>query len=274
MKKKIASTIAYFRLFDYVPSSTEVAKFLHTSRWVKQKEVLNFLRLQPKKLVPTLRQRQKKQISLQKMKLAADAAKKISFLPSLLLIGVSGNLALLNAEEEDDIDFFIVTAAGTIWITKFLTSLILMFFGLKRGNGNVSNKICLNMFLDEDHLILLKKNIYTAHELAQLKIIYDPRGLYHKLLKQNVWVRKYLANFFVQNLQRPIITFKKTNLGLEFFRLLEPFFRMFQQWRIKKKITTEIVQDGILMFHPNDQTKKILASLKKAQAKDIIMKKL
>ena len=55
-----------------------------------------------------------------------------------------------NAGEKDDIDLFVITSKGTLWITRLLLVSLLIFMGQYRGRGKKeSQKVCLNMLIDE-----------------------------------------------------------------------------------------------------------------------------
>ena len=53
------------------------------------------------------------------------------------------------------------------------------------------------MFLDERHLQIPKKeqDLFSAHEVCQLKVIWEKDGIYQKFLKENQWVRQFLPNW-------------------------------------------------------------------------------
>jgi hypothetical protein len=131
----------------------------------------------------------------------------------------------------------------------------------------VQDKICLNFFVDENHLEMKKKTLYVAHEITQMKVLYDRGGVYHQILEKNFWVKIFLANWweahgvFVN--QESLFTEIETNelrkkLLSVFFRMVEPIFRFFQLQYMKRKITREILKPGLLMFHPRDYGREIM----------------
>jgi len=123
----------------------------------------------------------------------------LRLIPFIKMVAVTGNLAMRNANQEDDIDFLIITQRKRLWLSRFLAVVLLELLGKRRRpeEKEVKDKICLNMFLDEDHLEMSEKqqNLFSAHEILQLKSLYEKDKFYDKFLDQNRWVKKFLANW-------------------------------------------------------------------------------
>jgi len=130
--------------------------------------------------------------------IARRAAAALSRIPTINLIGVTGGLAMNNAGRKDDIDLFFVVAGGTLWVTRLMATLLMDVFGLRRrpGDRNITDKVCLNMFMTEGALALPQKerDVFTAHEVLQMQPIFDREKTYRRFLQANTWVRKYLPN--------------------------------------------------------------------------------
>lgn len=105
---------------------------------------------------------------------------------------LSGSLSKLGANSDADIDYFIVTKNNRAWSARlFLTAFKKIFL--------LNNKryFCINFFLDENHLELNKKNIYTAIESASLIAIHN-KGLLGKFYEKNGFIQDYFPNFIPQ----------------------------------------------------------------------------
>ena len=105
---------------------------------------------------------------------------------------LSGSLSKLGANSDADIDYFIVTKNNRAWSARlFLTAFKKIFL--------LNNKryFCINFFLDENHLELNKKNIYTAIESASLIAIHN-KGLLGKFYEKNGFIQEYFPNFIPQ----------------------------------------------------------------------------
>ncbi len=281
LRRAIVKTILYADLFDYPLSKKELWKYLivDTQQSVSKKrfeECLSnntfidkkngFYFLSGREQLVTIRN-QRKKISLEKMKIAKRVAAILGRIPTVLLISVSGALAMENAHEADDIDFFVVVSTGTIWITRFFLLLLLHSIGMRRKRTDVdfSNKICLNMLIDEAHISFSKErqDIYTAHEISQMKPIFKRNGMGNVFAYSNIWVHKFLPNIPVS---KRWVSFNISGLRRLVQILFIPFeflARSIQLFYMEKYKTIELVTDGFLAFHPFDYRKVILQKFQK-----------
>ncbi len=210
----IFRTLVYADIFDYPLTAKEVWKYLISEEkvdfWAIQTELrrkneliahkgIYFFLKNRQKVVKIRKNRQK--CSQKKLKIARRVAKWLKIIPWIKLVGVTGALAMENADKNDDIDLLIIAVKNRLWLTRLLTVFLVEFIAHRRrpGDTNVCNKICLNMFLDEAHLKVPKKeqNLFTAHEIIQLKPIWDKNDAYKKFIMANLWVKKFLANWKV-----------------------------------------------------------------------------
>ncbi|KKR88389.1 MAG: hypothetical protein UU37_C0004G0007 [Candidatus Gottesmanbacteria bacterium GW2011_GWA2_41_12] len=206
---------------------------------------------------------EREEYSRDKWTKAKKAASLLKIIPTVKMVGVTGSLAMNNSREDDDIDFFIITARGTLWLTRFFTTILLQLKGVRRGPGGTNNKdkICLNMFMSEDNLTLTVSNrdIFTAHEVVQVRKIWDKSNTYVNFLSANFWVRDFLPN----SLNFPLKEGKR--LTKKIFSLLMPFeilLRTIQIWYMKKRRTTEVISPELIMFHPGNTRDRFSINLK------------
>ncbi|HYK46885.1 MAG TPA: hypothetical protein VEV83_17020 [Parafilimonas sp.] len=124
------------------------------------------------------------------MKKAQSVARLLSWLPYVRGIAISGSLSKNFADENSDLDFFIITAANRLWIVRIVYSIIYKFASL----AGVTHWFCLNYFVDELGLEIKERNIFTAIELSTLMPV---RGadVFRSLFHTNNWVEKYLPNY-------------------------------------------------------------------------------
>src|SRR3989337_671925 len=118
-----------------------------------------------------------------------------------------------NVGRADDIDLMIVTSRNRLWLTRLLVLALVSLIAERRKPPNqretqtpglitepsptkdkVKNKICLNLFLDEDALAVppAMRNLYTAHEVVQVKKLVSKDHIAERFLKQHTWVQRYL----------------------------------------------------------------------------------
>lgn len=207
MKKAILKTLIYADIFDYPLTEAEIRKYLispkrinqlhiQEDRLIKKKE--KYFYLESRQQIVGIR-KERKLFSKKKLKIARKVASWLKVIPWIRMVAVSGALAMENSPKDDDIDFLIISAEKRLWLTRLLAVLLTELFGQRRrpNSLNFKDKICLNMFLDEAHLGLPKseRNLFSSHEICQLKLLWDKGQTYQKFIGQNQWVKKYLANW-------------------------------------------------------------------------------
>jgi hypothetical protein len=222
----------------------------------------------------------KKRVGDKKKAIATKAAFIISLIPSVKFIGLTGALAMDNSDENSDIDLMLITHKGTLWTTRLMSYLILKLSGMKlrkyeknpRAEGQ-KDKLCLNMWLDEQDLVWRKnRNLFTAHEIAQIKPLVNKDNAYEKLIYKNKWIKKYWPNAVVIRRQETKVGNQKSpfllirqgfwKFFLLFIRILEPLAYGFQKLYMKKKVTREIVTPTRAIFHRIDWGQIVTSRLK------------
>jgi predicted nucleotidyltransferase len=125
--------------------------------------------------------------------IARKKAKLISQFPFVRSVMASGSLSKGYADEKSDIDFFIVTIPNRLWIARTLLVLYKRVFLL-----NSHKYFCVNYFVDEKHLGIEEKNLFTATELATVLPLYGSKQ-YHELHQSNAWLKSFFPNFQLRN---------------------------------------------------------------------------
>lgn len=282
MQKAIVKTLVYADLFDYPLTAREIHQRLHHKKAdlesvefglnqllnqgkIKKQDKYYFLPGREK----TVRFRKKRnKIAARKTKRAEKLARVIKIIPMIKLVGLTGSVAAENPRQEDDLDFLIITARGWLWTTRFLTTGLLSVLGLRRkpGDRKYKNKICLNLFLEEDNLSKFNQNLFTANEILNLKLLWDKNNQYDKFLSDNQWVKNYLPNMSI-NSKIPTQPVKYSARSCIIFDkvigFIDLFFFKFQKWWMKKKITNEKIQADLIAFHPKDLSKSVLKEYRK-----------
>ena len=288
IERAILHTLIYSDIFDYPLSKDELWRFLigrvdrasfeevltefPLAKW-EHKSGLYFLSGREGTVGKRIK---RKETSRKKLEIAKKIIERFSFLPTIQFIGISGALSLGNATKEDDIDLFVIASKNRLWLTRLSIIIFLLLIGSyrKRNDQEVSDKICLNMLIDESALSFSKarQNLYTAHEVVQMIPAFDRNDMYKKFMSKNKWISKFLPNSLdtkilgykdikrkeVRSLSIPIS--KYLNIFLIFF---ENLAKHIQLWSIKKHVTTETVKDNFLGFHPLDYKEKVLSEYKR-----------
>lgn len=104
-------------------------------------------------------------------------------------IGISGSLSKNFADENADIDFFIITQKNRLWIARTLMHLFKkLTFLVGRQHW-----FCMNYYVDEEAMLIEEKNIFTAIELLTLMPVAGNGTLDH-FFHVNDWAGNYFPN--------------------------------------------------------------------------------
>ena len=138
------------------------------------------------------------------LRIAAKVANLLSRFPYVRGVAVSGSLSKNFADEESDIDFFIITAKDRLWLARTLMHL---FKKLTYLVGK-QHWFCMNYYVDEAGLEIKEKNIYTAVEVVTALPL---RGdvIFQDLIAANEWTKTFFSARVTE-----INTSKKIRKGL------------------------------------------------------------
>ncbi|MGH2644856.1 MAG: hypothetical protein ACRDE2_12965, partial [Chitinophagaceae bacterium] len=104
-------------------------------------------------------------------------------------ISISGSLSKGFSDEKSDIDYFIITASGRLWIARTLLHLLKKLTYLY----GAQHRYCMNYFVDEDNLEIEEKNLFTAIETVTLLPVCGD-GAQENFFASNIWTKDYLPN--------------------------------------------------------------------------------
>ncbi len=272
VNKNIIKTLSYSDVFDFPLTKKEIYKYyigekiaesdfnssmndLIEAGFISKKSSYYFLNGKYKNY--TLRTKRKKE-SRRKMMIAKKVASVLSFLPTIKLIGVSGSLSMNNCDRKDDIDLFFITSSNTLWLSRLVVNIALLVMGIKRSrlDSYGIDRICPNMFLSEDNL-KIDSNLFTAHEIAQLKVLVNKDGVYQNFLSTNKWVLKTLPHSI--NVENRLVNRSEN----KYLKVLDRFFYTIQSIYMRKNKTIEKVSVNRAAFHPKDKTSFVLDLYKK-----------
>lgn len=267
MERAILKTLVYADIFNYPLTLREIHKWLIGKkvelRQIKMGQRQYYCLPGREKIIKIRKQRTKQsKIYFKKAKIISWIFKII---PWIKLVGISGGLAMENASKKDDIDLFVITAKNRLWITRFLVLGLLSLIGQRRKRDDlpskVAGKLCINTLLEEDRLEQANKDIYLAHEVLQMKVLWQRDGVYSKYLEDNSWVFKFLPNWTTQ-VQSEKFKVQSDNAKFNFFDKIENIAKKIQLKIMKKPKGLERIENGALYFHPKDCRKEILAKFK------------
>jgi len=202
IKQNILETLAYFDLFDYPLCKGEIYLFLKSKHdYEAFDESLNCL-LQSgivhqfdkfytlkndQYLVVRRNEGNKKAAEL--IKIAEKVGSLLIRFPYVRGIAISGSLSKNFADENSDVDLFIITAKNKLWIART----IMHCFKKLTFLVNKEHLFCMNYYIDEQQLEIAEKNLYTAIEIGTL-IPLQGDTVFEQFYIANAWTREYLPN--------------------------------------------------------------------------------
>ncbi len=105
----------------------------------------------------------------------------IAKFPFVRAVFVSGSLSKHCMRPESDVDFFIVTSPGRLWVARTALVLFKKIFLL-----NSHKYFCVNYFVDTEHLEVEEKNLFTATESVTLLPMWGV-DYYDDFCRANTW---------------------------------------------------------------------------------------
>lgn len=288
-EKAIKQTLLYAHIFNYPLKHSELWYYLKTSVKINKRDFNHMIHFMPKGIESSygyyylagnkniVAERKKREvISMRKLSIAKKAGTLLSIIPTILYIGISGSLSMKYAKESDDIDFFIITRKNSLWVTRLLSLLLLEMFGLRRSKSskNSQDKVCINMLIDETKLTFSenRRDVYTSHEISQLKTLYSRNDTALKFYHANVWIKSFMPNvlpniklvkMFRKNPRELLLRMYRA-VGIIFLPLvsLEKLTQKAQLCSIRKDQTSEVVTQSFVAFHPFDYREYVLEKYK------------
>ena len=266
LRQAVNNTLAYARFFKYPLSAEETHFWFITPRSISLSAI--------KKYLPKLTQRERKiRINLyknthKKINKAKKLVKLAKFIPTIKLLTLTGSTAIGNSKKNDDIDLMIVTSANTLWITRPIFLLLLTLKFSRRYPGDNQQKVmdafCPNLWLDTKSLQIPKRmmNLYTAHEVLQVKPLLDRGNTYQKFIKENSWTKKFLANAYSKILKKKSAKKNKIDLSFVFFPL-NLFLFFLQYIYMLPKLSKEKISLHSAFFHKIDFSSSLIEYLNK-----------
>lgn len=227
---RILKVLAYFDIFQYPLSQNEIKQFLgNTSPEGGLDKVLQqmltsqtiffhngFYSLHNNPLLSHKRVEGNQRA--EKLLTKADKIGRFLFLfPFVRAIGISGSLSKNFADENADIDFFIITKANRLWIARTIMHL---FKKLTFITGH-QHFFCMNYYIDEEALLIEDQNIFTAIEVTTLVPVCG-----RETLDDFFTVNNWSCHFFPPG--------KKKYLQND--KPVRPFIKRFSEWILDHKL--------------------------------------
>ena len=203
-------TLIYFDIFDFPLTFSELYKFSSFSSIPEFKECLNtwvesgyiireneYYLLDNSGSKVEQRWAGEERVSTMWAK-ACKRAKLIQRFPFVRAVFISGSVSKGVVAEDGDVDFFIITEPGRLWLCR---TLLAMYKKLIFGGSH--KYFCINYFIDSEYLQIEEQNRYTATELVTLIPMTGDKDLILDFFEANCWTEKYYPNFREQEVRFP-----------------------------------------------------------------------
>jgi hypothetical protein len=202
LERAILITIAYADIFDFPRTLEEIYRFIVGERMSREvisqalaenrslRRVISqsngFFTLRGREEIAEVRNR-RTAVGKELWPKAIRYGHILAHLPFVRMVCLTGALAVDNADFGTDIDYLLVTEPDRLWLCRAWSILLVRMAAL---NGDI---ICPNYFLSERAIVLQQRNLYTAHEMAQM-IPLSGFALYQRFRDLNRWTENYLPN--------------------------------------------------------------------------------
>jgi hypothetical protein len=191
----ILRTLAYFDVFDHPLTSAELLRFTDLKEPGERNMELLLQGLKDrgivegfagywtlKDCVQRVRQRElAEERARARFPKAERMARRIARFPFVRAVFISGSLSKGCMAADGDIDYFIITTPGRLWVARTLLILYKKLFLL-----NSRRDFCVNYFLDTEHLTVEDRNRFTAMEVVTLLPLYG-NGTTEAFFDRNAW---------------------------------------------------------------------------------------
>lgn len=194
----------------------------------------------------------------------------ISRFPFVRAVCISGSLSKGTMDKDGDVDYFIITEPGRLWVARTFLILFKKVFLL-----NSKKYFCVNYFIDTEHLSIPDRNLFAATEITFLKPMRDATA-FRRFIEENRWSAIFYPNF--DRVQEPIPPTQNDFLKRQSEKLLsgklgewldEKFFRItLRRWQNKFPLHDENhfevdfrSRKHVSKHHPNGFQRVVLSKL-------------
>lgn len=214
LSKNILATIAYYDVMDYPVTLFEIWKYLagisdmggkkvslhDVAQELEDEKLRNFVETRQgfyflkgrKELSKNRIERNK--ISILKIRKLRRIVWLLRFVPFFRMAGITGRLAMKNAEISSDWDLLVILEKGKIFTGRTLVTLLVHFLGKRRHGKRVVDRVCLNYFITTVALEINLKDMFSSSEYFFMLPLFGAE-VFKNFQKNNSWIIKYKPNF-------------------------------------------------------------------------------
>lgn len=272
--------LIYFSLFDHPLTEEEVFQYSEIpDRDILRKDIDKLIQKGIINRIDNFLLFEKNQHHIQKrimgnreakaiMPKAEKASKFIASFPFIKGVAISGSLSKGYFDSESDFDFFVITKARRVWLSRAIIAIYKRLF-----LSNSHKEFCVNYFVSTETLEIEEKNRFTATEIATVIPMYG-KSYFKEFYDHNTWIDDYFPNIDVKHKLQNVKSIQKIRRSriLEF--LLDNYLGQFinyccmrlitKRWdkRYKSKVNTPYKsKKEISKHHPENFQDKVIKKL-------------
>ncbi len=113
----------------------------------------------------------------------------LRFVPFVRMVGLNGSMVTGTFRPESDIDLYIVTKDGHIFLARFLATALIQLTGLRIKPGKEAGMICPNRFAVESFVDITPHDDYHARVFHNLIPLFADGFSYVNFRQANMWMQ-------------------------------------------------------------------------------------
>lgn len=279
VEESVKATLAFFALFDKKLTFEELHRFLYGAPVACSMQDLEstLLRMDNVEYIQgyySLRGASYTQDSMEQQKMQDLLWKRVyryvpllRMLPFVRMVAVGNTHAFGAADEDSDIDLFIIAAKNHVWLVRFLAGIFLHLLGVRRHGNKIEKRFCLSFYIDETVCtfdpIRIEEDIYMDFWIATLVPILG-KDMYKRFTTANISISQDFLHW--KPLERNIFSHASSmqRIGEWFFttsfgRWAEQKIMQLQKGKMHylpvtlHDTSSVVVTDHMLKFHNNDR---------------------
>ncbi|MGH9175788.1 MAG: hypothetical protein ACRD1H_15595 [Vicinamibacterales bacterium] len=150
----------------------------------------------------------------------------IATMPFVRMVALSGSLAHLNADDEADLDLFVITRPARVWSVTLTTLVLARLLGWRK-------RLCLNYVVSERALMVGPADLFCANQIVHLQPLTGSEA-YMAFLDSNRFIERFYPNFRPRNGGRdfPVLSERQRVEGSPAFTMARATLEHLLDWTI------------------------------------------
>jgi len=202
------------------------------------------------------------------VKKANKYIKYLKFIPWIKMVAIWNSVAMNYANNESDIDLFIITSINRLWIVRILTTIFFTILLVRKTPKYHTGRFCLSFFCTTKSMdfsgFAIENDIYLYFWIIYLKPILDFDNTYDKFISAQTWSNfeeyKEIIEKNKNYIKHSWKSFWDKSKIINFFeKILKSIFikKTIQNYNNLWKPFWIIINDNMLKFHNDDKRKEI-----------------